>query len=124
MNLGTRALVGAALFAAAVSCNSSSMPGGAGGQCTLAPAASLSVVEVDPPSGATGVFAGASISVSFNTCIDPQTVKAPNFLLAGATGFVSGSLSLNAATATVTFDPTANLAYSTVHTIAASGLHR
>ena len=122
MNLGMRALVGAALFAAAVSCNSSSMPGGAGGQCTLAPAASLSVVKVDPPSGATGVFAGASVSVSFNTCIDPQTVKAPNVLLAGATGFVSGSLSLNAATATVTFDPTANLAYSTVHTIAVSGL--
>jgi len=80
------------------------------------------VVTVDPPSGATGVFAGTNVSVSFNTCIDPASVTAPNFLLAGGVSLVSGSLSYDAPSATVVFNPTANLAFSSSYTMAVSGV--
>src|SRR5712691_964216 len=122
MRVGLRGLAGTALLAAALAaCNSTPGVSG-GGPCQLAPATSLSVVKVDPPSGATGVFAGTNVSVSFNTCIDPASVTALNFLLAGGVSLVSGSLSYDAPSATVVFNPTANLAFSSFYTMAVSGV--
>src|SRR6266478_6688074 len=113
----TRAVLFAALLAA---CNST--PGGSSGPCTLPPASSLSVVKIQPAQGATGVFAGSNVSVTFNTCLDSSTVKAPNVLLATGTTFVAGSVSHDVPTATVIFDPSANLAYSAFYTLAVSGI--
>src|SRR6267143_1764914 len=122
MEVRLRGLAGAALLATALSACSSTAPAGGGGPCQLPPATKLSVIHVDPPSGATGVFAGANVSVSFNTCIDPATMTATNFLLAGGVSLVSGSLSYDAPSATVVFNPTANLALSGVYTLAVSGV--
>src|SRR5713101_7062786 len=122
MRVRLRGLAGAALLAAAVAACSSTPPVGGGGPCQLPPATSQSVVTVDPPSGATGVFAGTNVSVSFNTCIDPASVTAPNFLLAGGVSLVSGSLSYDAPSATVVFNPTTNLALSSFYTMAVSGV--
>jgi len=80
------------------------------------------VVKVDPPNGATGVFAGTNVSVTFNTCIDPAGVTAPNFLLAGGVSLVAGSLSYDAPSATVVFNPNANLAFSGIYVLAVSGV--
>src|SRR5207244_7707087 len=91
-------------------------------QCTLQPANQLSVTKADPPEGATGVFAGTKISVTFNTCLDPATVKAPNFLLSAGVGLTAGTLSYDAPAATVVFVPGANLAYSTLYLIAVIGV--
>ena len=89
MNIGPRGLAGTVLVASALAaCGSNLAP--AGGQCTLPPATQLSVVKVDPPTDATGVFAGTNVSVSFNTCIDPATVKAPNFLLVAGPSLIPG----------------------------------
>jgi hypothetical protein len=78
------------------------------------------VVQVTPPNSATGVFVGASVSVRFNTCLDVSTVTSSNFHLASL-GFVAGSLSYDAATATVTFRPSANLAYATAYIVGVTG---
>jgi hypothetical protein len=86
----------------------------------LPAAASLSVVQVTPSNGVSGVFVGASVSVRFNTCLDVSTVTATNFHLASL-GFVAGSLGYDASTATVTFHPTSNLAYSTVYLVGVTG---
>ncbi|HMA47894.1 MAG TPA: Ig-like domain-containing protein, partial [Frankiaceae bacterium] len=90
--------------------------------CALPQAASLSVVQLDPPNGATGVFVGANVTVRFNTCLDPTTATAANFLLAAGPSFVPRAVSYDPATATVTIDPAGNLAYSTLHLVAVSGV--
>src|SRR5438128_3930103 len=121
MNIGPRGLAGTVLVAGALAaCGSNLAP--PGGQCTLPPATQLSVVKVDPPTDATGVFAGTNVSVSFNTCIDPASVKAPNFLLIAGPSLIPGSLSYDAPSATVVFDPSANFAYSTLYLMALSGV--
>lgn len=103
-----------ALVAVAGCSSSSSGPGGGGGvgSCTLAPASTLAVVQVVPANAASGVFVGSDVSVRFNTCLDPATVTATNIRLASL-GFVAGSLGYDASTATVTFHPSAHLAYDT-----------
>src|SRR5437899_6485421 len=112
MNIDPRGLAGTVLVAGALAaCGSKLAP--TGGQCTLPPATQLSVVKVDPPDGATGVFAGTNVSISFNTCVDPASVKATSFLLTAGASLIPGSLSYDAPSATVVFDPGANLAYST-----------
>ena len=108
MRVPLRALPGAALLAVAA-CGSNPSPVGGGGPCQMPAAAKLSVTKVDPADGATGVFAGSNVSVTFNTCVDPASVTAPNFLLAGGVNLVAGSLSYDAPTATVAFNPNANL---------------
>jgi hypothetical protein len=111
------------LAAALAGCGGSGTPAAPpGSACALPQASSLSVVQFDPPSGATGVFVGASITVRFNTCLDPATVTATNFLLAAGTSFVPRALSYDPATATVTIDPSGNLAYSTLHLVAVSAV--
>ncbi len=110
----------AAIFAtAAVSACGSNSPGSSA-SCSLPTAASLTVVQVTPPSNASGVFLGASVSVRFNTCLDVSTITSMNFHLASL-GFVAGSLSYDAPTATVTFKPTSNLAYDTLYLFGVTG---
>jgi hypothetical protein len=117
-----RCTLAAALLAAALAACSGSSSGGAGpgASCSLPAASSLSVVEVSPPNLATGVFVGASVTLRFNTCLDPSTVTSANFHLASL-GFVAGSLGYDPATATVTFHPSASLAYSTTYIVAVTG---
>ncbi len=113
-----------ALLAAAIAgcggSKSSAPPPGSG--CTLPQATSLSVVQFNPPNNATGVFLGANVTVRFNTCLDPATVTTGNFLLAGGLSFVPCAVSYDPATATVTIDPTANLAYNTLYLVSVSGV--
>jgi len=116
-----RGLAGAVLLASVLAaCNSQSGP--SGGPCTLPAASSLSVVKVDPPQGATGVFAGTNVSVTFNTCLDPGSLTATSFLLASGTALIAGSLSHDVPTARVIFDPSADLAYSSFYTLAVNGI--
>src|SRR2546428_5374934 len=105
MNVGLSPLAGAALLGAVLAACSSTPEVSTGGPCQLPPATSLSVVKVDPPSGATGVFAGTNVSVSFNTCIDPASVTAQNFLLAGGVSLGSGTPSYYGASATGGLQP-------------------
>jgi len=110
----------AAIFAAAAVAACGSNPPGSSSSCSLPAAASLTVVQVIPPSNARGVFVGASVSVRFNTCLDVSTVTSMNFHLASL-GFVAGSLSYDAPTATVTFKPSSNLAYDTLYLFGVTG---
>jgi hypothetical protein len=121
--LVTRHLAAAVLVAAALAgCSSGSGGGGGGGSCTLPQATSLSVAEFTPPNAATGVFVGANVSVRFNTCLDTSSVTSTSFLVSGPGGFVAGSVSYEAATATLIFDPAGSLAYSTLYIVGVTGL--
>ncbi len=114
-----------ALLAAAIAgCSGSKSPAPPppGSGCTLPQATSLSVIQFNPPNNATGVFLGANVTVRFNTCLDPATVTTGNFLLAGGLSFVPCAVSYDPATATVTIDPTANLAYNTLYLVSVSGV--
>jgi hypothetical protein len=109
-----------ALLSGVLAACSGSGPGSA--SCPLAPAASLSVAEVTPPNGATGVFVGTHIALRFNTCLDPATANATNFRLVTGTSFVAAAVGYDAATATVTIAPSAPLAYSRLHLVAATNV--
>jgi hypothetical protein len=113
----------AVLAAALAGCGgSSSAPAPAGSTCSLPAASPLSVVQVVPAADATGVFVGASVTVRFNTCLDPATVTANNFWLVAGTSLIQCAVGYDPATATVTIDPTPNLAYSTLHSVAVTGV--
>jgi hypothetical protein len=69
-----------------------------------------------PAAGATNV-AGSAISATFNEPMDATTMTTATFELLGPGGVpLPGTVSYNAATRTVTLQPTAPLAASTVHT--------
>src|SRR5206468_4526020 len=63
-----------------------------------------------------------NVSISFNPCVDPASVKATSFLLTAGASLIPGSLSYDAPSATVVFDPGANLAYSTFYLMAVIGV--
>ena len=111
------------LFASALAGCSSSTPGsGGGGSCSLPQVNNLAVVEFTPPSGASGVFVGSNVSVRFNTCLDTSSVTSTSFLVSGSGGFVPGAVSYDATSATLTFDPASNLAYSSSYLVGVSSL--
>lgn len=93
-----------------------------GPTCSLPQAASLSVVEVTPANFATGVFVGTNVTLRFNTCLDAATINSTNLWLVTGTSFVAATLGYDPATATVTIDPTADLAYSKMHLVSAANL--
>jgi hypothetical protein len=89
-----------------------------GGPCTLPPASDLTVVETYPVNEATGVSVGATLRVRFNTCVDESTLTAQSVLLSNVGTLVPGSIGYEAATATVLFDPTADLKYASAYALA------
>jgi hypothetical protein len=112
----------AALAGLLTGCNSGSSRSSAGPTCALPAAQTLSVVEVSPASGASGVFVGTNVSLRFNTCVDAASVGSTSVLLAAGTSFVSVALRYDAATATLVLDPSANLAYGQLHLVSVTGL--
>src|SRR5207245_11309087 len=102
MNIGSRGLARTILVAGALAACGSNLASPAA-QCALPSATQLSVTKVDPPNDATGVFAGTKISVSFNTCLDPASVNAPNFLVSAGVDLTTASLSYEAPSTTLIF---------------------
>src|SRR5262245_60544675 len=90
---------------------------GMGDLCTLPPASDLTAVETYPVNEATGVFVGATLRVRFNTCVDESTLTTPSVLLANFGTLVPGRIGYEAATATVLFDPTADLEYASQYAL-------
>ena len=77
---------------------------------TTAPMVSSTV----PANAATGAAIGGNIAVTFSEAMDPLTITTANFTLKQGTTAVSGAVTYAGTTAT--FNPTSNLAASTVYT--------
>jgi hypothetical protein len=80
------------------------------------------VIDHTPSSGATGVPTGAAVTATFDKALDPSTVTAANVKLttqAGST--VAASLSYDAATRTVTLNPTSALGANAPYTVTLKG---
>jgi hypothetical protein len=106
-----------AVLAVALSACSGGGGGSPGGPvCALPPASPLRVVEAIPDSGATGVSTQASLTLRFNTCLDPRALGMVSF--ESSAGPVAFDTSYDAATATLTLDPRAPLAFSTTYYVA------
>jgi hypothetical protein len=72
-----------------------------------------------PAAGATGVAVTTAVSATFNEAL---ATPLPTVAMTGAGGSpVAGSTSYDAATRTVTFQPSGSLAYSTVHNVTITG---
>lgn len=93
-----------------------------GGPCTLPPASELTAVETYPVNEATGVSVGATLRVRFNTCVDESTLTAQSVLLSNFGTLVPGSIGYEAATATVLFEPAADLKYASAYALAVGPL--
>ena len=76
------------------------------------------VVSTTPACGATGVPGNIpSITVTFSKAMDPATINAATFTLAGPGGVpVAGAVTYNAATNTASFAPSVTLAANTLFT--------
>ncbi|MGA3070573.1 MAG: Ig-like domain-containing protein [Terracidiphilus sp.] len=72
------------------------------------------VTAVVPANGAISVPIGQVLSATFSEGMNPATIGATTFTLAGPGGAVTGAVAYSGVTAT--FTPTANLAFSTVYT--------
>jgi hypothetical protein len=72
------------------------------------------VTGMAPADGAADVPLDTSVSVTFSEPVDPATVTASSFLVAGSQP-VQGTLSVNGST--VTFDPAESFSPSTLHTV-------
>lgn len=81
--------------------------GGAGG--TTADTTAPVIISTTPANGATGVAINTAIVVTFSEAMDPATVTASTFSIAG----VSGTVAYTGTTAT--FTPASSLAYSTTY---------
>jgi subtilisin len=90
--------------------NPALVPGGGGD--TVAP----TVTGVSPSDGATGVAVGTNVSVTFSEAVDPTTVNGSTFTVSDGGG-VAGSISVAGNGLSATFDPSADLANSTLYTI-------
>lgn len=112
----------AALASALAGCGSGGSDPPQGPSCTLPAQTSLSVVEVTPANGATGVFVDTNVSIRFNTCIDLASIGQTGVMLMAGTSFVAFDLRYDAATATLVLDPTASLAYSRLHALFVTGV--
>jgi hypothetical protein len=85
--------------------------GGCGQEVVTVP----SVVSTIPANGATSVVINTPISATFSMAMDPATISATTFTVAGPGGAaVAGAVTYSGTTAT--FTPSAVLAYSTLYT--------
>jgi len=71
------------------------------------------VTVTTPANGASGIALTTSISATFSADIDASTLTSASFTVGGVT---PASIGYDAATKTVTFTPSANLAFSTTYT--------
>ena len=76
------------------------------------------VTTVNPANGATGVVSGANVSATFSEAMNASTVTTATVTLVpqGSSTPVAATVAYDGATRTVTLDPTANLAASTLYT--------
>jgi PKD repeat protein len=80
------------------------------------------VTSASPPPGATGVSVGTTVTATFSESMDSATITSSTFLLRTAGGApVSGAVSYNASTCTVTFTPATFLPYGTTFTATVKG---
>lgn len=76
------------------------------------------VTSVTPTSGATGVYVNSNISAVFNEAIKGTTLTASTVTASGSkSGLITGSISYNFTTRTVTFDPSSDLKDSETVTV-------
>ncbi len=71
------------------------------------------VTSTSPTNGATNVAIGSNITAIFSEAMKASTITTSTFKLNNG---VTGTVSYNSATRTATFDPSANLNYSTTYT--------
>ncbi|MBF0527700.1 MAG: Ig-like domain-containing protein [Deltaproteobacteria bacterium] len=71
------------------------------------------ITSISPAAGETNIAVSASINAAFSDSMDSASLTTATFYLSG----VSGAVSYNSATKTVTFTPAANLAYNTLYTV-------
>lgn len=111
--LGIFALAATGLAA----CSSGDGAGPGAPSCPLPGAAALQVAEIVPASGAQGVSTHATVSIRFNTCLEPASVSAATVALT-ATGLpVTAARRYDPATATLTIVPSGPLAPTTPHAV-------
>ncbi len=80
------------------------------------------VTTTTPASGATGVVANSSVTVTFSEAVDPATVNGSTFqLLDAANSPVSGTVSYDAANRRAIFAPASSLASTTTYTASLRG---
>ena len=80
------------------------------------------VTAFSPASGASGISTTTAITATFNKAIDPTTLTPNTFqLLNSSNAAVSGSISYNSSTFTVSLQPTAPLAVSSSYTVVLRG---
>jgi hypothetical protein len=80
------------------------------------------VVATAPTSGATGVLAGANVTVTFSEALAPGTVNGTTVQLRDAASQpVSATVAWDAATRSAVLDPTSGLAYSSTYTATVKG---
>ena len=76
-----------------------------------------SVVSTVPANGATGVPITQVISATFSVAMNPATITAADFTLAGPGGTtIAGAVGYNASGSIASFTPTVALAYNTLYT--------
>lgn len=81
----------------------------------------FAVVSVSPANNARGVSPAANVVLTFNAPVDPATVNAANFEIAGRwSGPVPGSLAVGAGGTTVTFTPARPLFATEIGTLMVS----
>ena len=83
---------------------------------TGAPTAAPTVISTVPRNGTTGVPTNQALNAVFNEAMNPATITAATFLLAGPGGAVSGTVNYLAPGSIATFVPAAALAPSTAYT--------
>ena len=81
-----------------------------------------SVVFRTPPAGASSAATNSAIQATFNEALDPATVNASTFQLAGPAGAVQGAVSYDFESHTATFVPAAPLEVSTAYAVTLAGV--
>ncbi len=76
-----------------------------------------SVISTSPANNATGVVRTANPTATFSRAMNPSTLTTSTVTMTRGSTSVSGTVSYNATTRRVTFDPAADLAYSTSYTM-------
>ena len=84
--------------------------GNSGGEDNTPP----QVNSINPADGATNIPPNANLQATFSEALDSNTINASSFTLSDGSGNVSGVIDVNGAT--VTFDPDADLSFSTEYT--------
>jgi hypothetical protein len=80
------------------------------------------LATVNPSSGAVNVSVATNMTVLFSEAMDPTTVDTLTFIVRdSASNAVAGTVSLTSDGRTATFNPTANQAVGTQHTVTVSG---